>query len=102
MVEVIRDSSGKEVVLDVKGNVIWTIMYSVARGHEGRVRSEDEVIKHKVPWSYRDKNGMLKIQKLLDRGFTFERPKVEGLECTECGLVCKTELGLKSHMRIHK
>jgi hypothetical protein len=56
--------------------------------------------------------GRLKLQKYERRGFTYEdpRPKTELSEastsvaynvCSVCGRACKSEFGLKSHMRSH-
>ena len=55
----------------------------------------DEVIIHQLPWNKDNK----KLQKYLDRGFTFDKPGL--LTCSECGKECKSEFGLSVHMRVH-
>lgn len=70
------------------------------------------VLVHHLPWP----NTSPQLKKYVDRGFTFERPDVEqsSLEvttsvtdeeprtCPVCGKLCKSEFGLRSHMRSHK
>ena len=93
-----------------------TIMYSVERiekkDAKGRRTGEYEevVVEHKFPYDPDDKWGMQKLQKFLNRGYTFEDPRkqeqvgvVSALKvCPECGKECKGEFGLQRHMVIHK
>ena len=60
-----------------------TIMYSIREGHE--------VIVHKLPWNANDPNGMAKLQKLVERGFTFEDPRKEGTGIPEVLITKKIE-----------
>ncbi len=47
-----------------------TIMYSIRKTEEG-----EEVVVHRLPWNANEKYGMQKLQKMLDRGFTFKDPR---------------------------
>ena len=99
------------------------IMYSVNK--------EGQVIVHRFMIDKDTKEGKQKLQKYLDRGYTYEKPVIQVIEepviqpkeeqvikidelteplpkevtdilCPECGKECKSELGLSAHMRVHK
>ena len=87
-----------------KSNLVnETVMYSINPG-SGRV------VTHHLPYMETSPQ----LQKYVRRGFTFERPQVEQEPtrkqvevsevptCPICKRVCKTEVGLKVHMKSHK
>ena len=104
-----------------KNNLVSeTTMYSINPG-------TGTVVTHHLPWPRTSPQ----LQKYIERGFTFERPqgyelepaprqvevKVEpkavvvgekevsdaiGIVCPICGRPCKSDFGLRSHLRSHK
>ena len=107
-------------------------MYSVERIEKkdakgrGTGEYEEVVVEHKFPYDPDDKWGMQKLQKFLNRGYTFEDPRKKAvtiggritdipgdsppkvktelplLPCPNCGRLCKGEFGLQRHMVTHK
>ncbi len=60
---------------------IRTVMYSVEDIYvrkNGEKVLEKQVVVHKFPWDRNNKYGMQKLQRMVERGFTFEDPRVGG------------------------
>jgi len=78
-----------------------------------------KVVVHRLPWSIDTNDRELRelhqerLQSYLSKGYTLEPPIMDevaecptetstGVTCPQCGKVCKSEFGLKSHIRGHK
>ena len=85
-------------------------------------RDNGDLITHQLPFDSNNKWGKKKLQEFVDKGFMFKDPRAKdvtitdlpveiealpekvffpGIFCSECGKECKSQAGLRSHMRKH-